>query len=99
MLKIYAYNRRADVRTVKRGFVVTSDSSYCSLVLINRGVVLGQNSSMATVEFNVYGPALQMSCILDGGKMFTCEFVCFCREVYYPMALYCCSHPSWIPYH
>ena len=73
MLKIYAYNRGADVHTVKRGFVISSNPNYCSLVLINRGVVLSQNSSVATVEVKVHGPAQQISCVLDGGERFMCE--------------------------
>ena len=73
MLKIHAYNRGADVRTIKRGFVIASDPSYCSLVLINGGVILSQNGSIATVQVRVQGPVLQLSCALDGGEEFECE--------------------------
>ena len=73
VLKIYAYNRGADVRTIKRGFVIASDPSYCSLVLINGGMILSQNDSIATVQVRVQGPALQLSCALDGGEEFKCE--------------------------
>ena len=74
MLKIHAYNRRADVSTVKRGFVVTSDPNYCSLVLVNRGVVLSEDGSTATVEVKVQGPARQLSCMLDNGEPFQCMY-------------------------
>ena len=73
MLKVHAFNRREDVSTIKRGFVISSDPYYCSLILINRGVVLSQNNSIATVEVKVQGPALQLSCVLDGGEEFSCE--------------------------
>ena len=73
VLRVHAFNSRADVRKIKREFVITSNPSYCSAVLINRGVVLSQNSSIATVEVKVYGPALQVSCRLDGGEEFSCE--------------------------
>lgn len=73
VLKIHAFNRREDVSTIKRGFVISPDPSYCSLVLINRGVVLSQNDSVAMVEVKVQGPALQLSCVLDRGEVFSCE--------------------------
>ena len=74
MLKIHAYNRRADVSTAKRGFVVISDPDYCSLVLVNRGVVLSEDGSTATVEVKVQGPARQLSCMLDNGEPFQCTY-------------------------
>ena len=72
VLKIRAYNR-TNVATVKRGFVVNSDPNYCSLVLVNRGVTLSKDSTSALVEVNVYGPATQLSCVLNGGMAYTCK--------------------------
>jgi len=74
VLKVHAFNRREDVSTIKRGFVISSDPFYCSLVLINRGVVLSQNNSIATVEVKVQGPARQLSCMLDNGEPFQCKY-------------------------
>ena len=76
VLKVHAYNRKTDVATVKRGFVVTSDPNYCSLVLVNRGVVVSEDGTSAVVEVAVYGPATQLSCVLDGKIPFTCKCNC-----------------------
>ena len=57
VLKIHAYNRRDDARTVKRGFVVTSDPDYCSLVLVNEGVRVSENGREAVVKVKGHGPA------------------------------------------
>ena len=76
VLKIHAYNSRTDVATVKRGFVVNSDPTYCSLVLVNRGVILSEDGTSAVVEVKVYGPATQLSCVLDGGVAFICKNSC-----------------------
>ena len=73
VLKVHAYNSKTDVATVKRGFVVDSDPTYCSLVLVNRGVTLREDGTSAEVEFKVYGSATQLSCVLDGGVAFTCK--------------------------
>ena len=70
-LKVQAYSRNAVVPTVKRGFVITSDPNYCSLVLVNRGVTVTGNSALITTE--LYGPATQLSCTLDGGDPFICK--------------------------
>ena len=56
--------------TVKRVFVVTSDPSYCSLVLVNRGVTVSEDGSSAVVEFQLYGPATELLCSLDGGNQY-----------------------------
>ena len=56
VLKIHAYNRRDDIKTVKRGFVVTSDPNYRSLVLVNEGVMVTE-SGEATVEVKGHGLA------------------------------------------
>ena len=74
VLKIHAYNRLGDVGTVKRGFVVTSDPLYCSLVLINRGVIVSESGREATVEVRGYGPAEGYQCILDSGQEFDCKY-------------------------
>lgn len=81
MLKIYAYNRRGDVSTAKRGFVVTSDPNFCSLVLVNRGLVLSEGGSMATAEVDIQGPAKQLRCVLDGGEEFQCKIYVVGRRV------------------
>ena len=65
-LKVHAYNRRVDVATVKRGFVMTSDPTYCSAVLVNRGVTHSEDGGVV-VEFQLYGPATHVLCSLDGG--------------------------------
>ena len=72
VLKIHAYNRRDDVKTIKRGFVVTSDLDYCSLVLVNEGVMVTE-SGEATVEVKGHGPAEGFSCVLDSEEVFSCE--------------------------
>ena len=73
VLKIHAYNRKADMITVKRGFVVTSDPNFCSLVLVNRGVTMSASDARAEVEVNVLGPAQQLSCVRDEGVTYTCK--------------------------
>ena len=77
VLKIQAYNRKTDVTTVKRGFVVSSDPNYCSLVLVNRGVTIRESDTSAVVEVRVFGPATQLCCVLDGEQ----PFICKCRSV------------------
>ena len=61
--------------TVKRVFVVTSDPTYCSLVLVNRGVTVSEDGSSAVVEFQQYGPATEVLCSLDGGDPYICKLV------------------------
>ena len=78
---MHAFNRKTDVASVKREFVVTSDPTYCSLVLVNRGVTLSEGGTSADVEFQLYGPATQLLCSLDGGDTFTCK--CFRRMVFW----------------
>ena len=73
VLKIQAYNRKTDVTTVKRGFVVSSDPNYCSLVLVNRGVTISEDGTSAVVQVRVFGPATQLSCVLDGAQLFICK--------------------------
>ena len=73
VLKIHAYNRRDDARTIKRGFVVTSDPDYCSLVLVNEGVSVSESGREAVVEVKGHGPAEGFSCVLDSGEQFSCE--------------------------
>ena len=73
VLKVQAFNRKTDVTTVKRGFEINSDPNYCSLVLVNRGVTVSGDSSSAEVEVQLYGPATQLSCVLDKGMAFTCK--------------------------
>ena len=70
-LKVQAYSRNAVVPTVKRGFVITPDPNYCSLVLVNRGVTVTGNNALIITE--LYGPATQLSCTLDGGDPFICK--------------------------
>ena len=73
VLKVQAFNRKTDVTTVKRGFEINSDLNYCSLVLVNRGVTVSEESSSVEVEVQLYGPATQLSCVLDEGMAFTCK--------------------------
>ena len=61
------------MNTVKRGFEINSDPTYCSLVLVNRGVIVRGDGSSAEVEVQLYGPAILLSCVLDGGAAFTCK--------------------------
>ena len=61
------------MNTVKRGFEINSNPNYCSLVLVNRGVVVSEDASSAEIEVQLYGPATQLSCVLDGGEPVTCE--------------------------
>ena len=74
VLKVNAYNRKTDVITVKRGFVVNSDPNFCSLVLVNRGVIISEGGTTAVVKVRVYGPATHLSCVLDGEKSFICKY-------------------------
>ena len=73
VLKVQAFNRKTDVTTAKRGFEINSDPNYCSLVLVNRGVTVSGDGSSAEVEVQLYGPATQLSCVLDEGMAFTCK--------------------------
>ena len=73
VLKVHAYNKNVDAVTVKRGFVITSDPNYCSLVLVNRGVRVGDDGSSAKIEVQLHGPATLLLCVLDGGDAFPCK--------------------------
>jgi hypothetical protein len=73
VLKIHAHNRKADLGVVKRGFVVTSDPTYCSLVLINRGVTISESGREVTVEVKGHGTATGYSCVLDTELEFSCS--------------------------
>ena len=74
VLKVNAYSRKTDVITVKRGFVVNSDPNFCSLVLVNRGVIISEGGTTAVVQVRVYGPATHLSCVLDEEKSFICKY-------------------------
>ena len=73
VLKVQAFNRKTDVHTVKRGFEINSDPNYCSLVLVNRGVTVSEDGSSAKIDVQLYGPATQLSCVLNGGDTFACK--------------------------
>ena len=73
VLKIHAYNRGTDAVVVKRAFMMTSDPNFCSVVLINRGVVVSENGREATIEVNSYGLANTYTCRLDNEPEFECE--------------------------
>ena len=73
VLKVQAFNKKTDVNTVKRGFEINTDPTYCSLVLVNRGVIVSEEGSSAEVEVQLHGPAPQLSCVLDRGAAFTCK--------------------------
>ena len=73
ILKIHAYNRKRDATIVKRGFVVNSDPNFCSLVLVNQGVIISEDGTSAVIQVRVYGPSKALSCELDGGLPFTCK--------------------------
>ena len=88
VLKIHAYNRRDDVRTVKRGFVVTSDPDYCSLVLVNEGVRVSESGREAVVKVKGHGPAEGFSCVLDSGEQFSCESNACIMEMVHAHSLY-----------
>ena len=74
VLKVQAYNRKTDMAFVKRGFVVNSDPNFCSLVLVNRGVTFSGDGTRAVVQVRLYGPAIHLSCVLDGGFPFICKY-------------------------
>ena len=77
VLKVQAFNRKLDVNTVKRGFEINPDPNYRSLVLVNRGVIVSEDGSSAEVEVQLYGPATQLSCVLDGEVAFTCKQILY----------------------
>ena len=54
---------------------MNSDPNYCSLVLVNRGVIISEDGTSAVVQVRVYGPATDLSCELDGGLPFTCKCI------------------------
>lgn len=56
---------------------MNSDPNYCSLVLVNRGVVVSEDDTSAVVEVEVYGPATRLSCVLNGELPFTCKSVVY----------------------
>ena len=60
--------------------MINSDPNYCSVVLVNRGVTVSEDSSSAEVEVQLYGPATQLSCILDGEEAFSCKSM-FCNHI------------------
>ena len=61
------------MNTVKRGFEINSDPNYCSIVLVNRGVIVNEDDTSAEIDIQLYGPATQLSCMLDRGEAFTCK--------------------------
>ena len=67
--------------TIKRSFVINSNPNYCSVVLVNRGVTVSEDGSSAEVEVQVYGPATQLLCILDGEEAFSCKSI-FCNHIH-----------------
>ena len=73
VLKIHAYNRGTEAAVVKRAFVMTSDPNFCSVVLINRGVVVSENGREATIEVKGHGLANTHTCRLDNEPEFACE--------------------------
>ena len=93
-LKVQAYSRNAVVPTVKRGFVIASDPNYCSLVLVDRGVTVTGNSALITTQ--LYGPATQLSCTLDGGDPFICKYLAY-SHIGQAMQAYYSGFPS--PFH
>ena len=74
--------------TVKRGFEINSDPNYCSLVLVNRGVTVSEDGNSTEVDVQLYGPASQLSCVLNEGNTFTCKQ----DKLLYPHIL---SHPTF----
>ena len=54
---------------------MNSDPNYCSLVLVNRGVILSEDGSSAVVQVRRRGPATDLSCELDGGIPFICKYM------------------------
>ena len=56
--------------------MINADPKYCSLVLVNRGVTVNEDDNSAEIDIQLYGPATQLSCVLDSlirGKAFTCK--------------------------
>ena len=53
--------------------MVTSDPNFCSVVLINRGVVVSKNGREATIEVKGHGLANTHTCRLDNEPEFACE--------------------------
>ena len=47
------------MNTVKRGFEINSDPNYCSIVLVNRGVIVNEDGNSAEIDIQLYGPATQ----------------------------------------
>ena len=43
---------------------------------MNRGVIVSEDRSSAEIDVQLYGPATQLSCVLDGGDMFACKRYC-----------------------
>ena len=58
-------------KVIRRSFRVSGDNTYCTVVLINRGVTVDGNS--ATVEFRGSGIVSQYACSVDRQEYMPCE--------------------------
>ena len=85
VLQVTATNSREDRAIERRRLEISSDPSFCTIHLINRGAVV--SGDIATVEFAGTGLANSFSCKLDTKPPFACKLSCsflgglFCSKV------------------
>ena len=74
MLQVTATNSREERAIVRRRLEISSDPSFCTIHLINRGAMVSRD--IATVEFAGTGLAKSFSCKLDTKPPFACKLIC-----------------------
>ena len=74
VLQVTATNSREDRAIERRRLEISSDPSFCTIHLINRGAMVSRD--VATVEFAGTGLAKSFSCKLDTKPPFTCKLIC-----------------------
>ena len=72
VLRVAAANSKEDRVIERRRFEISSDPSFCTTHLINRGVTV--TGDTATVDFTGTGPAETFRCRLDTEPAFACKF-------------------------
>ena len=83
VLRVAATNSKEDRAIERRRFEISSDPSFCTTHLINRGVTV--TGDTATVDFTGTGPAETFRCRLDTEPAFACKFsnlhTCTCNHL------------------
>lgn len=72
ILRVIAKDRvRSERNVIRRRIIVGVDISFCTVILINRGVLVQGNN--VTLEFGGTGIATAFLCNLDRQELFNCK--------------------------